>query len=169
MRSVRILNVISEDEAKAAQLPTDRLQRKKYLRIDDDKGNNRAPAERASWVRFVSVTLPNDIGILKPGDSVGVLEPWVYPDPDENTQLSAAADDVYLCLLRQFDDTGRFVNDKKGSNYAPKQFAKEETAKRSHLTDVAFEHAQRRLFSAKKIRITTFKRGGRDTDRIEEV
>jgi hypothetical protein len=169
MRSVRILNVMSEEEAKAAQMPTDRLARKKYVRIDDDKGNNRATAAKAQWMRFVSVTLPN-AGGLEPGDSVGVLEPWEYPDPGENPHLSDTADDVYLYLLGQFDTAGRYVSDAKNSpSYAPKLFAKEATAKKSHLSAVAFEAAQQRLFAAQKIRVGTFKRNGRDTDRIERT
>jgi hypothetical protein len=175
MRSVRILNVMSEEEAKAAQMPTDRLARKKYIRIDDDKGNNRASATKAQWMRFVSVTLPNEGGALDPGgfesgDSVGVVEPWDYPDPRENTRLSDAADDVYLYLLGQFTDAGRHVNNAaKGEYYAPRLFAKEDTARKSHLSVASFEAAQRRLFAAQKIRMGTFKHNGRDTARIERA
>jgi hypothetical protein len=68
-RSTRVLNRMSEKQAKEAEVENRRL----YFRIDAaDKSNLVVPAESAEWRRFVSVELGN-------GDSVGVVTRWEYP------------------------------------------------------------------------------------------
>lgn len=80
-RSVLVLNRM--DEADADRLGIAPAERRRYIRIGDDK-SNRAPAESADWFRIASVELGNS-------DSVGALEPW---------QLPGLFDDVTVDHLR---------------------------------------------------------------------
>ena len=59
----------------------DPSKRWRYVRIDPHgKANMGPPSEHAEWCRFESVELAN-------GDSVGVMAPWTYPQPFENTTV----------------------------------------------------------------------------------
>lgn len=69
-RAVRVLNRMAPDEAARAGLESHRG----YFRVGLDKLNLSAAPEAASWFRIASVELAN-------GDSVGVVEPWQWPDP----------------------------------------------------------------------------------------
>ncbi|WP_374527264.1 AAA family ATPase [Novosphingobium sp.] len=80
-RSVLVLNRM--EEADADRLGIAAAERRRYIRIGDDK-SNRAPAEAADWFRIASVDLGNS-------DSVGALEAW---------QLPGLFDDVSLDDLR---------------------------------------------------------------------
>ena len=57
VRSARVLNVMSDDEAAKAGIPSE--QRRSYFRIDDGKANMRPPLEGATWQQIVSVPLDN--------------------------------------------------------------------------------------------------------------
>lgn len=76
VRSARILNVMSDDEAAKAAVPAE--QRRSYFRIDDGKANMRPPIEAATWQRIVSVPLDNQT-VDDDGDWVGVVTPWAMP------------------------------------------------------------------------------------------
>lgn len=76
VRSARILNVMSDDEAAKAGVPAE--QRRSYFRIDDGKANMRPPLEAATWHRIVSVPLDNQT-VDDDGDWVGVVTPWAMP------------------------------------------------------------------------------------------
>ena len=54
---------------------------RRYTREGTSKDNLAPPSSDSSWRKMVSVLLPN-------GDSVGVVEPWSWPDPfgDVTTQ-----------------------------------------------------------------------------------
>jgi hypothetical protein len=77
-RSALVLNRM--DEQTAASLGFDDAERRRYFRVSDDK-HNRALAAGADWFRLASVDLGNGGGNLRPGDSVGVAEPWQRPNP----------------------------------------------------------------------------------------
>lgn len=75
-RSVRVLNRMTAAEAKLPKIAGE--DRKQYLRVERGK-SNMMPAAKATWVRLVSVTLPNgpDGG---PGDNVQALVSFAYPE-----------------------------------------------------------------------------------------
>ena len=75
-RSVRALNSMSEDEAAKAGVTT----RRAYFRVDQGKVSMGPPADKAEWYHIASVQLPNGTA-FEQGDSVGVVEPWEWPDP----------------------------------------------------------------------------------------
>ena len=75
-RSVRALNSMSEDEAAKAGVTT----RRAYFRVDQGKVSMGPPADKAEWYHIASVQLPNG-DAFEQGDSVGVVEPWEWPDP----------------------------------------------------------------------------------------
>lgn len=77
-RITLVLNRMDAEEGARFGI-TDEAERRRYFSVQDDK-HNRAPAERADWFRFASVELGNGTA-LELGDSVGVVEPWVPPDP----------------------------------------------------------------------------------------
>lgn len=69
-RSGRVLNRMTPDERESAGIPATDLCT--YFSIVRDKANL-APAGAREWCKVLSVTLAN-------GDSVGVVEPWQWPD-----------------------------------------------------------------------------------------
>jgi hypothetical protein len=76
VRAVRTCNVMSEDEAARAGV----TERRAYFRVDSGKGNNSPPSSAATWYELRSFDLPNG-GDGMPGDSVGVIAKWIWPDP----------------------------------------------------------------------------------------
>lgn len=83
-RSTLVLNRMDETEAQRLGIPAE--ERRRYLRVQDDKAN-RAPAAAADWFRLVGVDLGNGTVDL-PGDSVAVAEPWKLPDPFDDVSVS---------------------------------------------------------------------------------
>jgi AAA domain-containing protein/DNA primase RepB-like protein len=71
-RSVRILNRMAAAEAELPGIEPE--ERCLYLRVSRDK-TNLVPPAKATWVRLVSVDLPN-------GDKVQAAESWAYPEPE---------------------------------------------------------------------------------------
>jgi AAA domain len=69
VRSCRVINRMSSDEAGVAKVPADK--RSAYVRIDKGK-RNMAPSEKAQWWHIVSEHLPN-------GDNVQAIERWEFP------------------------------------------------------------------------------------------
>jgi RecA-family ATPase len=76
------------------------------------------------------------------------------------------ADDIFLSLLRRFALENRSVSDRKGTNYAPALFAKEDEAKKVGLKNNALADAMRRLFAAGKIWNEPYKRDGKNSFRL---
>jgi RecA-family ATPase len=56
-RSVRVLNVMSKEEAESVSVKPD--QRRRYFRVEDGKANMKPPAENIEWRKLVSVPLGN--------------------------------------------------------------------------------------------------------------
>lgn len=77
-RITLVLNRMDAEEGSRFGI-TNEAERRRYFSVQDDK-HNRAPAEHADWFRLASVELGNGTAI-EPGDSVGMVEPWLPPDP----------------------------------------------------------------------------------------
>jgi AAA domain len=75
-RVVRAVNRMSKEEGERAGVENSRL----YFRTYPDKANLAPPADKSDWFRLQSVDLPNG-HLGGPGDSVGVVTTWKWPDP----------------------------------------------------------------------------------------
>jgi hypothetical protein len=85
-RSVRILNRMTTKEAEMPKIADE--ERRLYLRVGRDKANLTPPG-KATWVRLVSVELPN-AGDGHPGDNMQAVDRWDYPQPFDDV----TADDM---------------------------------------------------------------------------
>lgn len=81
VRSVRSLNVMTEDDANKIGLPVD--DRFSYFTVDMVKANLAKRDGKSSWRHLASVNLGNDTPI-RPGDNVGVVEKY---DPPASAQM----------------------------------------------------------------------------------
>jgi hypothetical protein len=80
----------------------------------------------------------------------------------------AAADRIFIDLLKRFGETGRNLSHNKSSpNYAPKVFAAEAESKQAKLRKVELEEAMRQLFANKKIVVKTYGKPSNPHERIE--
>jgi len=77
VRAVRVLNVMTAEEAVAAQVKPE--ERKRYFRADSGKANMTPPAESATWFKLVSINLDNGPEPGLGGDFVGVVTSWKLP------------------------------------------------------------------------------------------
>jgi hypothetical protein len=82
-RSVRVLNVMSEDEAAKAGVTE---HRRTYFRVDNGKANLAPPPEKSEWFHIASQPLGN--GGLVDGDYVGVATRWEWPSPLDGLSVS---------------------------------------------------------------------------------
>jgi hypothetical protein len=81
-RSVRVLNQMSEEEARNFGIgPPSNNQRRRYFRVDNGKANLALPPDNADWYFIESVCLGNGGMGLASGDNVGVVATWTPPDP----------------------------------------------------------------------------------------
>ncbi|MGD9656204.1 MAG: AAA family ATPase [Methylocystis sp.] len=76
VRAARVINTMSESEA----LKVGIQNRREFFRVDGAKANL-APPEASHWFQLVSEPLGN--GHDGPGDFVGVVTPWQWPDAFE--------------------------------------------------------------------------------------
>lgn len=91
VRPARTLNQMSKEDGEKAQVE----QHRSHVRIDDVKANLAPPAEGAKWFKLVSVQLGNGTPDT-PGDDVGVVTAWKWPDPNEEV----TRDDVLAAQAR---------------------------------------------------------------------
>lgn len=70
VRSARVLNAMTRDEAQRANVENRRL----YFRVNNGKANLAPPSDESEWFELSSVELGN-------GDQVGVVSRWQWPDP----------------------------------------------------------------------------------------
>jgi hypothetical protein len=75
-RVVRAVNRMSKEEGEKAGVENHRL----YFRTYNDKANLQPPADKSDWFKLNSVSLGNG-HLGGPGDSVGVVSTWEWPDP----------------------------------------------------------------------------------------
>jgi hypothetical protein len=89
-----------------------------------------------------------------------------FPGPagssPQMAEAERAADHVFMQLLNRLTLDGRTVSDRPGPNYAPAAFAKETEAQVAKVSKKRLEDAMRRLFAAKRIRISTITKGGHE-------
>ncbi|WP_053080310.1 helicase RepA family protein [Methylobacterium variabile] len=76
VRSARVLNVMSPEEASNAGVPGE--QRRRYFRVDDGKSNMQPPQDRAVWRHLETVGLGNGDD-QDPEDLIGVVTEWAMP------------------------------------------------------------------------------------------
>ena len=108
VRSQRMVNVMPTAEAARLQIPE--ADRRRYIRITNEK-TNYAPPGHGGWFKLASVELAN-------GDCVGVVEPWRHPDEGgeitpEMAAMQARAEEVFLAILARYTAEGRPVSHSK--------------------------------------------------------
>lgn len=114
-RSAEVLNTMNSEEAALAQIPE--TERRWYFRIDNGKANLAPPAEKSLWYRFHSVGLGNGENAQDPGDSIGVVAMWKWPDgtptasqaPEKRQQAGRrnGAAETIMAALGRLQDEGR--------------------------------------------------------------
>ena len=85
-RSVRTLNVMTQDEADRSGVDS----RRSYFRVDSGKQNLAPPSDAATWFELKSVGLGNGRHD-RPEDYVGVVAPWSWPSALEGLPDDALA------------------------------------------------------------------------------
>lgn len=79
LRSTFVMNRMSTEDAKNWGISP--LQRRRYLRIYDDKGNRTPPSDESDWYFLESVDLGNGpLDGSRPSDNIAALVPWSPPD-----------------------------------------------------------------------------------------
>jgi len=96
------------------------------------KKNNYGPISESIIVRYQN-------GLFLPVPGVASLD---------RAAQEAKVDDIFLTLLRRFTAANRSISDKRGTNYAPAIFAREEEARQAAVNTKMLENAMRRLFAA---------------------
>ncbi len=86
VRSARTLNGMTDDEAARAGVE----YRRAYFRVQNGKANLSPPADTAEWYRLLSVDLGNG-DPDHPGDSVGVVAGWNWPNIFDGVTVSTFA------------------------------------------------------------------------------
>jgi hypothetical protein len=151
-RSMRVLNPMSKEDGKSLFGDGDEFERLSYFRVDRGKSNAVAPARSAVWRKFENISLAN-------GDDVGVVVPWEHPGTV--TGASEAAKDIFLRVLDRYEELGRSVSDKKGTNYAPALFADEPEARKARMGKGPLATAMQGLFASGTITLEPSKRADR--------
>jgi hypothetical protein len=146
VRSQRMVNVMPTAEAARLQIPE--ANRRRYIRITNEK-TNYAPPGHGGWFRLASVELAN-------GDCVGVVEPWRHPDEGgeitpEMAAAQAKAEAVFMAILVRFEGEGNSVGRSKQGHYAPRVFAEEPEAKEAEVTLPYLEEAMKRLIKDTRV------------------
>ena len=111
VRHVRVLNVMTEDEAARAGVENRRL----YFRADDGKANLAPPSDKSEWFKLASVSLGNGNG--GPDDFVGVATKWEWPNP---------LDGLCVADLRKVQDAigeGEWAENVQATNWAGRAVA----------------------------------------------
>jgi RecA-family ATPase len=154
LRSVRMLDVMTEKEAERAEI--DDVERTQYVGIAAPKRNYSAENKPPDWIRIQSVPLPN-------GDDVGVVTPWTWPVKDAAAAADAdkRAENIFIEAAVRLSGMGRRLSDRPGMNYAPSLIAKEPEAKRAKVRKAALESAMKRLIEQNRIEPVDEGRGGR--------
>lgn len=112
VRSARTLNQMSKADAEKAKVD----QARSHVRIDDVKANLAPPAEGARWLRLISIHLGNATTDV-PGDDVGVVTAWKWPDPNEEVTV----EDVRAALRRVAE--GEWRHDQQAKNWVGQAMA----------------------------------------------
>jgi len=87
----------------------------------------------------------------------GLFLPEAGVSSIDKASRSAAAEEVFMDLLRRFGAEGRNVSENKNApTYAPAKFEKEEEAKRFRFKKAELEQAMRDLFRTQRIRVEPY-------------
>jgi hypothetical protein len=86
VRSARVFNAMSQEEAERANVDN----RTSYFNVASGKANLAPRGDQATWFRIVGVPLGNGTSALEPGDVVGVVEPWKWPNAFADVTLDDA-------------------------------------------------------------------------------
>jgi hypothetical protein len=96
VRTARTLNTMTEKEAEVAKIIP--KQRRYYFRANIGKENLTPPADDAEWFKLVSVDMENNPAMGLPGEHVGVVTAWEYPQATRPTvtanHIKRAQDDI---------------------------------------------------------------------------
>lgn len=125
MGAARICHtLVPMTEKDAEQFAIKAEERSWYVRMDDAKSNMLAPAERATWFKRHSVTLPNQTSPLSDdADSVGILEPWTPPSTDESSRISVETATTILRRMQvAWQDGAPYSRAANSPRYAGKLF-----------------------------------------------
>jgi hypothetical protein len=87
VRTARALNTMTKEEAEVAHITM--KQRPYYFRADIGKRNLTPPSDEADWFKLVSVDMENNPVMGLPGEQVGVVTAWQYPQATKPTVLSS--------------------------------------------------------------------------------
>jgi RecA-family ATPase len=132
--------------------PNDGEQPDSDLRQLEFKKNQYGPLGETIVVRYQN-------GLFLPERGISNLE---------TAAREAAADRIFIDLLKRFAETGRNLSHNKSSpNYAPKVFAAEAESKQAKLRKADFEEAMRRLFANKKLVVKNYGKPSNPHERIE--
>jgi len=93
-RVVRAVTRMTKEEGEKAGVSNHRL----YFRTLNDKANLQPPADKSDWFQLNSVSLGNG-PLGSPGDSVGVVLTWAWPDPMAN--VTGADFDRVAAVIRR--------------------------------------------------------------------
>jgi hypothetical protein len=86
VRSARVLNGMTKEEAERANIDNPAS----YFNVSNGKSNLAPRSDKAVWRHIVGVPLGNGILPHEPGDFVGVVEAWSWPDPFADVSLEDA-------------------------------------------------------------------------------
>ena len=124
VRSARVLNVMSPEEAEPAGIAS--TDRRRFFRVDDGKSNMAPPVERAEWRELVSVGLGND-DTDGPEDLVGVATAWAMPGlfadidvADTRRVQKAIQGGSWSENVQSGDWAGRIIGEVLGIDTSPK-------------------------------------------------
>jgi hypothetical protein len=101
VRSARVLNFMTPDEASKLGIPED--NRRRHVRIANGKANM-APVGSAKWMRLEVQNLPN-------GDEVACSSPWSPPNPFDGVTTAQ------MELARQLARTGAYREDPRSPQW----------------------------------------------------
>jgi hypothetical protein len=119
VRSQRMVSVMPAAEAARLRIPE--ADRRRHIRITNEK-TNYAPPAHGGWFKLASVELPN-------GDCVGVVEPWRHPDEGgeitpEMAAMKARSKEVFIAILtasmRLAGRLGRHLRAAMRQGYSPR-------------------------------------------------
>ncbi len=115
VRSARVLNPMTEDEAERAGVEN----RRQHFRVTNGKANLAPPASASSWFRLTGVSLGNGSGgMFDDADHVGVVEPWSWPNAMDGVTL----DD--LKAVQRIVSGSRWRDDVRASEWVGKAVAR---------------------------------------------
>ena len=105
-----------------------------------------------------TIVLRYQRGLFLPERGLSTIEKAAH---DQNVE------DVFLALLKQFEENGRNVSPSStANNYAPTAFAREQSAKDKRLGKADLDSAMRRLFERRAIHVEEYGRGASKPSRI---